>query len=67
MQLLNPDEDGNLSLVEFLGRDLPPYAILSHLWGSDDKRSAFETSHRIGAMDVPSSSFLEVLLGSGGN
>jgi len=26
---------GHLSLVEFLGKDIPAYSILSHTWGSD--------------------------------
>ena len=33
MLLLNTT---NLELEEFLGKDVPPYAILSHMWGNDE-------------------------------
>jgi hypothetical protein len=32
MYLLHPGDDGELSLVEFEGSSIPPYAILSHTW-----------------------------------
>ncbi|KAL5313288.1 hypothetical protein ACEPPN_019021 [Leptodophora sp. 'Broadleaf-Isolate-01'] len=32
MRLLQSDGDGNLSLAEFFGDDMPKYAILSHRW-----------------------------------
>ncbi|KAF2010129.1 HET-domain-containing protein [Aaosphaeria arxii CBS 175.79] len=34
--------DGTFSLVERLGRDIPPYAILSHTWGNDGDEVTFE-------------------------
>jgi hypothetical protein len=37
MRLLWLDDDGNCSLAEFFGKDIPPYAILSHRWGPDDQ------------------------------
>lgn len=44
MRLLKLDNDAGdeFSLVEFLGEDLPPYAILSHTWGPSDT----EVSHK---------------------
>lgn len=33
MRLFNVD---NLELVEFHGRDIPRYSILSHTWGHDE-------------------------------
>jgi hypothetical protein len=33
MRLLQVGEDGEISFVEFIGQDVPPYAILSHTWG----------------------------------
>ena len=41
MRLLECKGDGNYGLTEFLGRDIPPYAILSHTWGSDDAEVTF--------------------------
>ncbi|KAF2495194.1 HET-domain-containing protein [Lophium mytilinum] len=37
MRLLKVGDDGELSLVEFVGSNIPRYAILSHTWGSDDQ------------------------------
>lgn len=37
MRLLRPETDGTFSLVEFAGREIPRYAILSHTWGADDE------------------------------
>lgn len=31
-----PDQEPPLSLVEFLGKDIPRYAILSHTWGEEE-------------------------------
>lgn len=33
MRLLQLIDDGEIELVEYVGRDIPPYAILSHTWG----------------------------------
>ncbi|KAF2029945.1 HET-domain-containing protein, partial [Setomelanomma holmii] len=33
MRLLQLKDDDDVDLVEFIGRDTPPYAILSHTWG----------------------------------
>ena len=35
MRLLSLDERGSLAWKEF-SRDIPPYAILSHTWGTDE-------------------------------
>jgi hypothetical protein len=35
MRLLQIEENDSFSLVERLGSDVPPYAILSHTWGRD--------------------------------
>jgi hypothetical protein len=36
MRLLQSDDDGNLSLIEFSENDIPKYAILSHRWGAEE-------------------------------
>jgi hypothetical protein len=36
MRLLEAKDGGGYSLTEFVGHGIPPYAILSHTWGSDD-------------------------------
>ncbi|KAI0865905.1 hypothetical protein F4860DRAFT_460710 [Xylaria cubensis] len=36
-----------LSLVEFVGDDIPPYAVLSHTWGDDEV--TFQDMHRPGS------------------
>ncbi|PVH97808.1 HET-domain-containing protein, partial [Periconia macrospinosa] len=35
-------EDGEFSPVEFVGRNIPPYAILSHTWGEDYEEVTFK-------------------------
>jgi ankyrin repeat protein len=35
MRFLQLKGDDTFSLVEYFGKDLPPYAILSHTWGAD--------------------------------
>lgn len=35
MHLLQLQDDGEFSLVEYLGNNIPDYAILSHIWGPD--------------------------------
>jgi hypothetical protein len=42
MRLLQLKEGGALSLVEVQGNNIPPYAILSHTWGSDDDEVNFQ-------------------------
>lgn len=41
MRLLRLENDGGFSLVEFIGRDIPPYAILSHTWRADHEEVTF--------------------------
>jgi hypothetical protein len=36
MRLLQLNGDSGFQLVNRIGKDIPPYAILSHTWGSDD-------------------------------
>ncbi|KAH8704534.1 hypothetical protein GQ44DRAFT_753179 [Phaeosphaeriaceae sp. PMI808] len=38
MSFLN---DGGFSLVEYVGNNIPPYAILSHTWGLDNDEVTF--------------------------
>jgi hypothetical protein len=38
MRLLTYDEDGELTSISFDDNELPPYAILSHTWGADERR-----------------------------
>jgi Cdc6-like AAA superfamily ATPase len=43
MRLLHFNDDGKPSLVEFVGTNSPPpYAILSHTWGSDDQEVTYQ-------------------------
>jgi hypothetical protein len=42
MRLLRLEDDGGFSLVEYFGRDIPPYAILSHTWGADNEEVTFK-------------------------
>jgi hypothetical protein len=42
MRLLQLDDIGGFSLVERVGNDIPPYAILSHTWGRDDDEVTFQ-------------------------
>lgn len=42
MRLLKLDDDGELSLTEFIGDHIPPYAILSHTWGADNEEVTFK-------------------------
>lgn len=41
MRLLQLEHNGEFSLTEYVGKDVPPYAILSHTWGSDDEEVTF--------------------------
>jgi hypothetical protein len=42
MRLLKLDDDGNVVLDTFSGSTIPPYAILSHTWGSDNEEPTFK-------------------------
>jgi Heterokaryon incompatibility protein (HET) len=42
MRLLKVDDDGELSLMQFVGEEIPEYAILSHTWGADGEEVTFE-------------------------
>lgn len=37
MRLLRVEDGGEFSLVEFVGRNIPRYTVLSHTWGADDE------------------------------
>lgn len=41
MRLLQLEDDGEFSLVNFSSRDIPQYAILSHTWGADHEEVTF--------------------------
>ncbi|KAI9784183.1 MAG: hypothetical protein M1839_002689 [Geoglossum umbratile] len=41
MRLLRLEDDGEFSLVEFVGKNIPCYAVLSHTWGPDDEEVTF--------------------------
>lgn len=41
MRLLRYDEQGELDIVSFDDRSIPPYAILSHTWGADAEEVTF--------------------------
>jgi hypothetical protein len=42
MRLLKVEEDGEFSLIEFIGGKIPRYAILSHTWGADGEEVTYE-------------------------
>ncbi|KAL5316266.1 hypothetical protein ACEPPN_015311 [Leptodophora sp. 'Broadleaf-Isolate-01'] len=42
MRLLRLEDSGELSLVEFVGKNIPRYAILSHTWGADLEEVTFK-------------------------
>lgn len=42
MRLLRLEADGEFSLVEFVGQNIPRYAILSHTWGADNEEVTFK-------------------------
>jgi ankyrin repeat protein len=41
MRLLRLEDNGVFSLVEYIGRNIPRYAILSHTWGADHEEVTF--------------------------
>jgi len=42
MRLLQLDDNGEFSLAEHIGTNVPPYAILSHTWAADDEEVTFK-------------------------
>jgi len=42
MRLLELQDNGELSLAEFVGDSIPPYAILSHTWREDREEVSFQ-------------------------
>jgi hypothetical protein len=42
MRLLHIQKNGALSLVECVGIDIPPYAILSHTWGPSSEEVSYQ-------------------------
>jgi Heterokaryon incompatibility protein (HET) len=42
MRLLKAEEDGEFSLIEFIGDKIPRYAILSHTWGADGEEVTYQ-------------------------
>src|SRR5271170_4728557 len=42
MRLLKVEENGEFSLIEFIGDKIPRYAILSHTWGTDGEEVTCE-------------------------
>ncbi|KAI4935763.1 hypothetical protein J4E86_011385 [Alternaria arbusti] len=54
MRLLQINNDDDLSLVEYFGNDIPPYAILSHTWGADDEEISFKDVKKNRARSKPS-------------
>jgi hypothetical protein len=42
MRLLRLEDDGEFSLAEYVGNNVPRYAILSHTWGADDEEVTFK-------------------------
>jgi len=41
MRLLHRKNDEEFSIAEFSGKNIPPYAILSHTWGADNEEVTF--------------------------
>jgi hypothetical protein len=41
MRLLQLNNNGEFSLAEYVGKNIPPYAILSHTWGVDHEEVTF--------------------------
>ncbi|KAG9196073.1 hypothetical protein G6011_01194 [Alternaria panax] len=41
MRLLQRQSDGSFQLVDFMSKDIPPYAILSHTWGAANEEVSF--------------------------
>ncbi|KAH7408811.1 hypothetical protein DE146DRAFT_647243 [Phaeosphaeria sp. MPI-PUGE-AT-0046c] len=41
MRLLQLEHNGKFSLTEYVGKNVPPFAILSHTWGVDNEEVTF--------------------------
>ncbi|KAI0378362.1 heterokaryon incompatibility protein-domain-containing protein [Hypomontagnella monticulosa] len=59
MHLLNTE---TLKLEEFIGKSIPPYAILSHVWGEDEFELSFEDlkHHDINTLDYKRAGYSKV-------
>jgi hypothetical protein len=42
MRLLKLKDDGEFSLIEFIGDNIPRYAIFSHIWEADGEEITFK-------------------------
>lgn len=42
MRLIEIGDDGELTLIEYFGVAIPPYAILSHTWGQPEDEVSFK-------------------------
>lgn len=42
MRLLKSETGGGFSLIDLVGKKIPPYAILSHTWGEDLEEVTFQ-------------------------
>jgi WD40 repeat protein len=42
MRFLRQNDDGELSLIERYGENIPAYAIFSHTWGADEEEVTYE-------------------------
>ncbi|KAE9378533.1 HET-domain-containing protein [Stipitochalara longipes BDJ] len=42
MRLLRLEDGGKFGLVEFVGKNIPRYAVLSHTWGADHEEVTFK-------------------------
>jgi hypothetical protein len=42
MRLLRLEDEGEFSLVDIVGKNVLPYAILSHTWGADDEEVTYK-------------------------
>ncbi|KAF1835675.1 hypothetical protein BDW02DRAFT_567713 [Decorospora gaudefroyi] len=52
MRLLQIEADGAFSLGEYVGRDIPRYAILSHRWGADHDSRRLRRSGTLQTLSV---------------
>jgi hypothetical protein len=53
MRLLQINRNGDLSLGEYYAPNIPPYAILSHTWGSDGDEISFQDVKKNRARSKP--------------
>lgn len=53
MRLVQINGDDQFSLIEYVGHDVPPYAILSHTWGPDNEEVTYnDLVHGTGGQKV---------------